>query len=88
MPVDLTNYPMQMTPPIRQAELASLHVAVGALAPDEPDVPVALAVTSHWIVFRIGDSCVAREFGIWRASGLVFEADETGAMGDEPVDIP
>ena len=45
-----------------------------ALDPAEPPSP--------WVCFDVG----ARKFGIWRATMELYEGDEHGAMGDDPID--
>jgi hypothetical protein len=38
---------------------------------------------SPWICFNVGN----RQFGIWQASFKLYEADEHGAMGEDPIDL-
>lgn len=36
-----------------------------------------------WFAFDVGE----RKFAIWRATGNVYEGDEYGAMGEDPLEI-
>lgn len=36
---------------------------------------------SPWVCFNLGD----RKFGIWKATLALYEADEHGAMGEDPI---
>ena len=52
---------------------------------EEPEIVVFstdMPGLGPWICFNIGD----RKFGIWTANLKLYEADEDGAMGDDPLD--
>jgi hypothetical protein len=48
-----------------------------------PRVPVEIAANEHWITFNMS----GRQFGFWRATMALYEADEHGAMGEEEVTL-
>lgn len=37
---------------------------------------------SPWVCFNVGE----RKFGIWKMTLTLYEADEHGAMGEDPID--
>lgn len=69
-------YGLEWTKPVALAELERLAAAVRVLGD-----PATIAVTEHWVCLKAG----GRDLGMWRETGVWFEADSDGAMGDEPV---
>jgi hypothetical protein len=77
-----SSEPMEITP----LELSIVARAIDTLifriygGPRHQE-PIQLSTTKHWIVIGIG----GRTWGYWRTSMDLYEADENGAMGTEPV---
>lgn len=71
--------PLQWTEPLAVSELAEVARVAAALG-----AAMEVAVTEHWVCCRVPDG---RDLGMWRSTGQWFEADEDGAMGDEPVSV-
>lgn len=65
-------------------EAVGIMTIVAAALDAEPTIVIYPSdiVPSPWFCFDVGD----RAFGIWRETLALYEADEHGAMGDEPLD--
>lgn len=70
---------LKWTEPLAVSELAEVARVAAALG-----TVMEIAVTEHWVCCRVP----GRDLGLWRSTGQWFEADEDGAMGDEPVSVP
>jgi hypothetical protein len=71
---------------ITVGELRVVHHTVERLAArflvTDPDHEIELSSTEHWIVLTLGEG---RQYGFWRETMALYQADEHGAMGDEEV---
>lgn len=63
--------------------LLIIHEASMALRKDPEIVIFPSEMKSPWICFNLGD----RKFGIWVETHNLYEADEHGAMGEDPIPV-
>jgi hypothetical protein len=80
-------FDLEWTSPLTQEEVNAVAAAVQALTKQFPSLNYRLAITDAWICVRVGGRRSQLDFGMWRASMLWYEADEHGAMGEDPVDL-
>lgn len=72
--------------PISREELKTV-LLVSELLDEDPVLisyhdPATSDLAEPWACFDVA----GRKFGIWRATGVLYEGDENGAMSDEPLD--
>lgn len=63
--------------------LLMIYEVSKALREDVQIVTFAGEMESPWICFDVG----RRRFGIWRPTMNLYEADEHGAMGEDPIPL-
>ena len=70
----------QMIP--RQA--LTVVLGVSARLSGNPEIVIYPGeMESPWVSFNVGE----RQFGIWKATLELYEADEHGAMGEDALDV-
>lgn len=66
---------------IPRRALPIINMVAAQLRSDPELVIFPSEMPSPWVCFNVGE----RQFGIWKTTLELYEADEHGAMGEDPI---